>query len=1025
MTRVPSLALLALALALVTSASPRSQQGGKSRPSTAPIGPMAPFALTSDLGVPSMDASGVVGDWQTLAIGGSVDVDVANVGGSAVGPFDVVLFEDAAGEGSLDGADLVLGSTTVGLLTGDTTTTLTIPVSGTVRFRQNLIHAVVDAGGDVAETDETNNVAHTGLACLVSPIPGTIDPVVEWAWTSSPVQPTALNVMMTPSVIDLDDDGIPEVVFGSTASNGGGLIEVGFLRALRGADGSELFTVQSPQISTTFTVATGDIDGDGRPEIVAGSATNNTLLAFEHDGSLKWTSAALAANNWGAATLADLDMDGTPEIVVGRQVLNADGTIRWVGTGGSASQGNVGSISVVADVDLDGMPEVVAGNTLYEADGTIQWQMPLGDGHNAVANMDGDPEAEIVLVTGGQVYLLEHTGVVKWGPRPIPGGGIGGPPTIANYDADPEREVGVAGATRYVVLDNDGTQLWSAVTQDSSSNRTGSSVFDFDGDGAAEVVYRDELMLRIYRGSDGMVLFNVPMSSCTWHEYVHVADVDGDGNAEIVAVANTNCGFGPQKGVSVFGSASDSWVPTREIWNQHAYHITSVNDDGTIPASEAENWLTPAGNPFNNYRQNVLNGLDPRTAPDLTASLLLATSDTVTGRIGNGGGILAPAGVPVSFYDGDPGSGGILLGTTSTSVPLGPGAFEDVSLFLGVPPPAQLFVSADDMGGGLGQQSECDETNNVHGRIFQPPTFGPVCGTTVNGTVGSPVSFVVSASDPDGDPLVLTASGVPSGAVHVPALPVLGSPVASTFSWTPAAGQEGTHVIDYLVDDGLDTVACQVTVEVVAVACVTLDFETEDDFTTPLGNGQGITTPPEFGNLVAISGTGPNAGAAIFDSTPGGPNDPSQDTDLLVARGNVLILQNSQVPTQTSPDVFDRPNDDQDGGDLLFSFLAPVEAQSLVLIDIDAGNNQASQVQLTDAAGRVRTYSLPPRWTEDRLIDGGTGWRTLDVTTLAPQPGFASTATASEQAGFDARSVVLLRVHLGSSGAVDDVVFCP
>ena len=42
---------------------------------------------------------------------------------------------------------------------------------------------------------------------------------------------------------------------------------------------------------------------------------------------------------------------------------------------------------------------------------------------------------------------------------------------------------------------------------------------------------------------------------------------------------------------------------------------------------------------------------------------------------------------------------------------------------------------------------------------------------------------------------------------------------------------------------------------------------------TPLANGQDITTPPEFGNLVAIEGFGPHTfGAAIFDSTPGGPN---------------------------------------------------------------------------------------------------------------------------------------------------------
>ena len=37
-----------------------------------------------------------------------------------------------------------------------------------------------------------------------------------------------------------------------------------------------------------------------------------------------------------------------------------------------------------------------------------------------------------------------------------------------------------------------------------------------------------------------------------------------------------------------------------------------------------------------------------------------------------------------------------------------------------------------------------------------------------------------------------------------------------------------------------------------------IDFETEDDFVTPLVNGQAISSPPFFGNLVSINGFGPH-----------------------------------------------------------------------------------------------------------------------------------------------------------------------
>ena len=141
----------------------------------------------------------------------------------------------------------------------------------------------------------------------------------------------------------------------------------------------------------------------------------------------------------------------------------------------------------------------------------------------------------------------------------------------------------MAGANRYTVFETNGTVKWSATIQDGSSNRTGSSVFDFEGDGRAEVVYRDETKLWVYRGTDGVVLFSTPLHSCTTYENPIILDVDGDGNAEIVTPANDTCGFGPTTGIHVFGDSADRWVATRPIWNQHTYHITNINEDGTIP----------------------------------------------------------------------------------------------------------------------------------------------------------------------------------------------------------------------------------------------------------------------------------------------------------------------------------------------------------------------------------------------------------------------------------------------------------
>ena len=205
-------------------------------------------------------------------------------------------------------------------------------------------------------------------------------------------------------------------------------------------------------------------------------------------------------------------------------------------------------------------------------------------------------------------------------------------------------------------------------------------------------------------------------------------------------------------------------------------------------------------------------------------------------------------------------------------------------------------------------------------------------------------------------------------------------------------------------------------------AFTALDFEHEDDLVTPLRNGQEIEVGDEFGRLVTISSSGYGQyGPAIFDSAPGGLNDPGYDADLLVGRGNVLILQEQQ--RQTVPGFFDWPDDSQLGGTLRFDFTRPVHLVSVDLIDICPGTPvQDVRVELFDDAGEVRTYLVPGGWTADLVVQGASGRRKLNLRTLNDQAGYLSTATASQSTGFDPKTVVRLDVQLSSSGAVDHLV---
>ncbi len=475
------------------------------------------------------------------------------------------------------------------------------------------------------------------------PIPGGLDPIVEWSWTTPAVEPTFKQLIVTLVTANLTDDNsdgkidegdIPDVIFPTTnqITDGNLCLDNGILRAISGAGGGSVFDVtdMALRVANCVTPAVADLDNDGSPEIIAFQHGTRRLVILNHDGTLERFSEALGFDQLvgPSPSVADLDHDGSPEVVLGATVFDRSGHILF--SHPDVGNNDFGPISTTADLDLDGTLEVVSGFRAYRADGSIFYDSGSSGGYPAIGNFDADAYPEVVVVSSGNVYLLEHDGTVKWGPKPLPNGGRGGPPTVADVDADGEPEIGVAAATRFTVFETDGSIKWSAEIRDTSSNFTGSSVFDFENDGQAEIVYNDELKLRIYRGSTGEVLFETPNSSCTAMEYPIIVDVDNDGHAEILVSRNNMCGFGTsigltEFGVFAYGGRANNWVRTRRIWNQHAYHITNVNEDASIPQFEAPNWLIPG---LNNFRLNSFLPGDPESADTFTYTANDGASDS-------------------------------------------------------------------------------------------------------------------------------------------------------------------------------------------------------------------------------------------------------------------------------------------------------------------------------------------------------------------------------------------------------------
>jgi hypothetical protein len=237
-------------------------------------------------------------------------------------------------------------------------------------------------------------------------------------------------------------------------------------------------------------------------------------------------------------------------------------------------------------------------------------------------------------------------------------------------------------------------------------------------------VYGDEQFLRIYDGTTGTILFETCNTTGTLWEYPLITDVDSDGHADIIAISNSYSSItcpadgSKQQGLRVFGDVEGRWVRTRRVWNQHHYHVTNVDEDGSIPAVEAPNWTTEG---LNNFRQNV----QPEgefAAPDLVVTVLPhcdLDERGVIARVRNIGQAAVPEGVNVGFYAGDPTAGGALLGSGVTTKPLYPAEAQDVLLVLDeTTPPVVLdgtlavFAVVDD-GMPMHSWHECNTDNNT------------------------------------------------------------------------------------------------------------------------------------------------------------------------------------------------------------------------------------------------------------------------------------------------------------------------
>ncbi|MCP4699283.1 MAG: hypothetical protein GY862_20910, partial [Gammaproteobacteria bacterium] len=701
-----------------------------------------------DLAVENIDVANATSDEETLALSGTVAVTVSNRGAiTAAGEIMLLAFYDADLNGVYDiGSDLMLGQSRIkNALATKERAVVDISVAGQLPFRDAPVAVWADGVEAQVETNKKNNTGTSMCKAVQNIDLSTPKPEFEaelnWKWPNEGVTPELKDynkVLSTPIVARLTDtngDGnvnqfdTPAVIFQTFKS---AYDSDGVLRAVSGKDGTTLWTAKQEGSRTvpSVSLAVANIDTDDLIEIIA-PKSGGGLLVFEHTGILKpnWTNSDTDAVDLGRGgiAIADINTDGTPEIIAGNTILNGDGTLVWQGSDSITS-----NFPVVADIDLDKISEVIAGAYIYsftkDSENELLFNQKTvlvsnpGNGLSAIGNFDNDDTPEIVTVLreGNKLILFDRQegdwkAVWTKSPNDLNGVHFNGAPVVADMNGDGMPEIGVLAASHYMVLDRKGKELWRAKINENHDGYTGSSAFDFDGDGQSEVVYADQGHLRIYRGRDGTVLFEIKNSSLTANDLPIVADVDNDNHADIIVGSNPYNSIDMQ-GLRVYKDKNNNWANTRKIWNQHSYHITNINDDGSIPQFEEPSWLT-----HNTYRSNAFpDKRDLLEISDLTAGYLRITDNgmekksfNLKVRIGNAGAAHSLAGISVNFYAGNPDGGVSLLGVAMLDAfdSLAPGTHKDVDVDVSI----EDIFNAQDIYAKVDIEnilSECNENNN-------------------------------------------------------------------------------------------------------------------------------------------------------------------------------------------------------------------------------------------------------------------------------------------------------------------------
>ena len=604
-------------------------------------------------------------------------------------------------------------------------------------------------------------------------------------------------------IIDLDGDGIPDLATPNNANSPASVISV-----VRNTSSGGLLTFASkidlsaPSGSLPYSLAAGDLDGDGLLDLVVTNNVSSTVSIYRNTstpGTISFaTRVELATGNapW-SVVIGDLDGDGKPDLAVSNFSSNTVSVFKNTGTTGTISfaaktdlvTGLAPHSVAIGDLDGDNKPDLAVTNTLSNSVSLFRNQS-----------------------SSGTIAFATKTDITAGTDEPF---GI----VIGDLDGDNKPDLAITNdnfnlTTQATVsmsvwknMSSPGNFFFTSMVNYGSGDAYNVSMGDLNGDGQPEVIVAKSTNLLVYQNTSagGNILLASPAAYPANSAYsAAISDLDGD-NLPDLAVANFTSqmvtiykskvtdpaivSFSPAiavtgttvtiNGANFTGATAVSFggVPATSYTVVSPTVITAVVGAG---ASGNVSVTTPKGT-------TTLAGFTYTVPPNVTSftpnSAGTGTTVTITGTYLTGTTAVSFGGVPATSFT--------VVSPTSITAVIGAGASGDVAITTagGQSTLAGFIYSGPSIASFTPTSGTAGAFITITGTNFTGATavsFGGVAATSFTVLSPTTITAVLGPGNP-GNVSVTTSKGTAT----LPGFTYTG-PIISSFS--PVAGNTGTVV---------------------------------------------------------------------------------------------------------------------------------------------------------------------------------------------------------------------------------------